>query len=77
MVIDPDDENEFILAEKIHDRLIQRTLDLGGTCSGEHGIGYGKTKYMPWEHKNALETMSAIKNALDPNNIMNPGKVLP
>ena len=77
MVIDPDDENEWKLAEEIHDRLIERTLALGGTCSGEHGIGYGKTKYMQWEHKNALGTMALVKKALDPNNIMNPGKILP
>lgn len=77
MVIDPDNEEEFELAEEIHDRLIERTLKLGGTCSGEHGIGYGKTKYMEWEHKNAIGTMLALKKAIDPNNIMNPGKVLP
>lgn len=77
MVIDPDDAAEFDLAEEIHDRLIERTLALGGTCSGEHGIGYGKTKYMRWEHKNAIEAMAAVKNAFDPAGIMNPGKVLP
>jgi D-lactate dehydrogenase (cytochrome) len=77
MVIDPDDHAEFELAEEIHDRLIERTLRLGGTCSGEHGIGYGKTKYMPWEHGDALGTMVTLKRALDPGNIMNPGKVMP
>lgn len=77
MVINADDENEFNIAEEIHDRLIERTLALGGTCSGEHGIGWGKTKYMPWEHKNSLGVMVTIKQALDPHNIMNPGKVLP
>ena len=77
MVIDPDVPAEFELAEEIHDRLIQRTLSLGGTCSGEHGIGYGKTKYMEWEHGNAINTMATLKRALDPRHIMNPGKVLP
>ena len=77
MVIDPDDVKEWELAEQIHDRLIERTLILGGTCSGEHGIGYGKAKYMHWEHKNALGIMAIVKNALDPNNVMNPGKILP
>lgn len=77
MVIDPEVHSEFELAEEIHDRLIERTLALGGTCSGEHGIGYGKTRYMEWEHKNAIGTMWTLKRALDPNNIMNPGKVLP
>lgn len=77
MVIDPEDENEWASAEQIHDRLIKRTLALGGTCSGEHGIGYGKRKYMEWEHKNALGTMHAIKKLIDPNSIMNPGKIFP
>ncbi|WP_431324920.1 FAD-binding oxidoreductase [Rhizobium sp. YTU87027] len=77
MVIDPDDHAEFELAEEIHDRLIERTLRLGGTCSGEHGIGYGKTKYMQWEHGDALGTMVTLKRAFDPGNIMNPGKLLP
>lgn len=77
MVIDPEDEGEFNIAEQVHDRLIQRTLELGGTCSGEHGIGYGKLKYMDWEHRNALAVMKTIKNAIDPNDIMNPGKVIP
>lgn len=77
MVINADDQREFDIAEDIHDRLIARTLALGGTCSGEHGIGHGKTKYMRAEHHNAIETMALIKSALDPHGIMNPGKVLP
>jgi D-lactate dehydrogenase (cytochrome) len=50
---------------------------MDGTCSGEHGIGTGKRKYLKAEHGNALHPMYAIKHALDPKNIMNPGKILP
>ena len=54
-----------------------RALDMGGTCTGEHGVGQGKQKYMRREHGDALELMQAIKQALDPQNLMNPGKILP
>ena len=49
---------------------------MDGTCTGEHGIGIGKKKYLAAEHGGAVETMRAIKHAIDPLNIMNPGKVL-
>ena len=48
-----------------------------GTCTGEHGIGQGKRKYMAKEHGEALNVMRAIKQAIDPHNIMNPGKIIP
>ena len=58
-------------------RLVQRALDMGGTCTGEHGIGIGKLKHMRNEHGDgAIVTMQSIKQALDPHNIMNPGKVV-
>ena len=50
---------------------------LGGTCTGEHGVGYGKIKFMRAEHGEAIEAMKLIKQAFDPLGIMNPGKVLP
>ena len=50
---------------------------MGGTCTGEHGIGSGKLKYMESEHGNSLEIMRKIKKTLDPKNLMNPGKVIP
>lgn len=60
-----------------HD-LVMKAIELGGTCSGEHGIGLGKIKYMVAEHgAEAIDTMRSIKQALDPNGILNPGKVLP
>ncbi len=58
-------------------RLVERALRLGGTCSGEHGVGLGKMKYLKAEHGEALGVMRAIKQALDPLELMNPGKMLP
>lgn len=57
-------------------RLVERALVMGGTCSGEHGVGLGKKKYLQAEHGAALDVMRTIKRALDPENRMNPGKVL-
>jgi D-lactate dehydrogenase (cytochrome) len=59
-----------------HD-IVLKALELGGTATGEHGVGLGKAKYMPIEHGEALEVMRAIKHTLDPNGILNPGKVFP
>ncbi|MCH6564951.1 MAG: FAD-binding protein [Proteobacteria bacterium] len=75
--IDPDDKAMFEAALEFDKRLVQRALDMGGTCTGEHGIGIGKLKHMRNEHGDgAIATMQSIKQALDPHNIMNPGKVV-
>jgi D-lactate dehydrogenase (cytochrome) len=58
----------------VYNRMIERALAMGGTCTGEHGIGMGKRKYLAMEHGSALAAMQMIKRALDPQNIMNPGK---
>ena len=59
-------------------RLVQRALDMDGTCTGEHGVGQGKIKYLRQEHgTGALNVMRQIKQSLDPHNIMNPAKMLP
>ena len=75
--IDPGDEAMLEKTRAFDERLVQRALDMGGTCTGEHGIGMGKLKHMRNEHGDAaVDTMKAIKFALDPLNIMNPGKVV-
>ncbi|MAL77574.1 MAG: FAD-binding oxidoreductase [Sneathiella sp.] len=76
-VIMKDDPKEMAEAERINARLIQRALSMDGTCTGEHGIGLGKMKYMHLEHGEAVDVMATLKQALDPDNIMNPGKIVP
>ncbi len=75
-VLDPASETELAEARQLNERMVLRALDMGGTCSGEHGVGYGKMKYLEAEHGSALNVMRAIKRALDPDNRMNPGKML-
>jgi len=77
IMLNPDDPQEFAAVTKISERLVERALKFGGTCSGEHGVGIGKLKYLEAEHGGALEVMRAIKRALDPKNLMNPGKLIP
>ena len=75
--IDPDDEGQLEKSRQLDQRLVERALAMGGTCTGEHGIGLGKLKHMRSEHGDgAVETMQAIKSALYPQNIMNPGKIV-
>ena len=57
--------------------LVARALPTVSTCTGEHGVGYGKAKYMKLEHGNGVRVMRTIKQALDPADILNPGKILP
>ena len=77
-LFDEDDEKEIEQVNWINSRMIDRALAMGGTCTGEHGVGHGKMKYLEREHgSEAVAMMVAIKRALDPQNIMNPGKVLP
>ena len=75
-LVNPDSPEEMAEARRLNERLIRRALEMGGTCSGEHGVGVGKKSYLSIEHGEAVETMRAIKQALDPKGIMNPGKVL-
>src|ERR1041384_3036438 len=72
----PDDDAELQKAKEVNARLIKRALAMGGTVSGEHGVGVGKMAYLEAEHGDALEVMKAIKRALDPENRMNPGKMV-
>jgi D-lactate dehydrogenase (cytochrome) len=75
-VIDPDSADEIEEARRLNDRMVIRALAMGGTCSGEHGVGLGKMKYLEAEHGAALDTMRTLKRALDPENRMNPGKMV-
>ncbi len=74
-MLDPGNEQHLALANELHDKLIARTLRMGGTCTGEHGIGYGKIGYLNAECGDGVAVMRAVKQALDPDNIMNPGKI--
>ena len=76
LVLDPNDPKDAAEAERINNRLVARALALDGTCTGEHGVGYGKVDFLVAEHGEAVSVMRMIKRALDPDNIMNPGKIV-
>ena len=75
--VDPTKPQELAEAKIFNDRMIRRAIAFDGTCTGEHGIGYGKLGYMDLEHGGAVSVMRALKQALDPNDVFNPGKVVP
>tara|TARA_B100001123_G_C15292302_1_gene1017890 strand:+ start:698 stop:2083 length:1386 start_codon:yes stop_codon:yes gene_type:complete len=75
-LVDPDCPKEIAEANRINERLIDRALLMDGTCTGEHGVGYGKVDFLVAEHGEGVNIMQAIKSAIDPQNIMNPGKVV-
>jgi D-lactate dehydrogenase (cytochrome) len=78
LLVDLADAAELEAAHTLCERVVERALAMDGTCTGEHGVGQGKMKYLLAEHGTAaLATMSAIKRALDPDGIMNPGKIVP
>ena len=74
-VFDPDDPGQLAEVKALNSRLVHRALAMGGTSTGEHGVGMGKIDYLIEEHGDALEVMKTIKRALDPDNRMNPGKL--
>jgi D-lactate dehydrogenase (cytochrome) len=77
LLVDVDDGDEVARAEALLERLVGRALAMEGTCTGEHGVGQGKMKYLAAEHgEGALSAMRAIKDALDPRDLMNPGKIV-
>ena len=76
-MVDMSNPKEIAAAELLIEKMAKRAIAMEGTCTGEHGVGQGKMKYMRAEHGPALATMRAIKQALDPQNILNPGKILP
>jgi D-lactate dehydrogenase (cytochrome) len=75
-LLNPNDPKEMAEAERLNQRLVQRALSLDGTCTGEHGIGCGKLDSLIAEHGEAVNVMRAIKKAIDPDDIMNPGKII-
>jgi len=75
-MLNPDSEAELNEAHRLLDRMVTRALAMDGTCTGEHGVGYGKIRYLEQEHGPAMDVMRAIKRALDPDNRMNPGKIV-
>ncbi len=77
LLVDMADAAEVAAAKSLCERLVERALAMDGTCTGEHGVGQGKMKYLLGElGRPALDAMAAIKRALDPNGIMNPGKIV-
>ncbi len=76
ILIDPDDPGELAEAKLLNHRLVMRALAMDGTCTGEHGIGIGKMDFLVAEHGEAVSVMRTVKQALDPGNIFNPGKML-
>jgi len=74
-LVDADSADERRAVQGFLDRLVDRALRMDGTCSGEHGVGQGKIRYLAQEHGAGVEVMIAIKKALDPLNILNTGKI--
>ena len=75
LVGDPNNQNEWSTLEKINDQIVTRAVELGGTCTGEHGIGIGKRKFMELEHGQSYHLMRQIKELIDPKGLLNPGKI--
>ena len=77
MMVDPNDPADIARAEGVNARMVERAIAMDGTCTGEHGVGLHKMDFLIQEHgEDAIDTMRSIKHALDPNNILNPGKII-
>lgn len=76
VLIDPNNPGDIAEADELNRRVVMRALRMGGTCTGEHGIGLGKLDFLDAEHGSAVRVMAAIKHALDPHDILNPGKTV-
>ncbi|MGP1614582.1 MAG: FAD-binding oxidoreductase, partial [Pollutimonas bauzanensis] len=78
MLLDPDNPQEWEESEALNHRLVERAIQMDGTCTGEHGVGLHKMEFMLAEHgRDALDLMASLKKAFDPHNILNPGKIIP
>jgi D-lactate dehydrogenase (cytochrome) len=76
-LLDPDDEASIARAEALNATLVDDALGRGGTCTGEHGIGFGKLRYLEQEHGDLVPLYRGVKQLFDPNGILNPGKLVP
>ena len=76
ILVDPANKKDLDEAEAINHRVVTRALAMGGTSTGEHGVGIGKLDFLDAEHGEAMSVMREIKRALDPDNLFNPGKVV-
>jgi D-lactate dehydrogenase (cytochrome) len=77
MLLDPDSQEEWEESERLNHHLVTQAIEADGTCTGEHGIGLHKKQFMAHEHgEDVLDLMRSLKHAFDPNNILNPGKIL-
>lgn len=78
MLLDSENPQEWEESERLNRRLVERAIQMEGTCTGEHGVGLHKMEFMLAEHgRDALDLMASLKKAFDPNNILNPGKIIP
>ncbi|MDE2286769.1 MAG: FAD-binding protein [Burkholderiales bacterium] len=76
ILVDPEKPGELIEAERLNRRIVERAIAMGGTCTGEHGVGLHKMGFLVSEHgEDAIDVMRSIKTALDPKNLLNPGKI--
>jgi D-lactate dehydrogenase (cytochrome) len=77
ILIRPESAEDLSEAKAFNERLVRRALDMEGTCTGEHGVGWGKKNWLIAEHGEAIELMKTIKRTFDPDNLFNPGKLVP
>ena len=77
ILIRPDSDDDLAEAKAFNERLVRRALDMEGTCTGEHGVGWGKKNWLVEEHGTAVALMQSIKRMFDPDNLLNPGKLVP
>jgi D-lactate dehydrogenase (cytochrome) len=77
ILVDPVNREEMQIAEAVNRRIVLCALQMEGTCTGEHGIGFGKQEFLKAEHGDAVELMRTLKRALDPYDLLNPGKIVP
>jgi D-lactate dehydrogenase (cytochrome) len=75
ILIDPANPDDVARAKALHARMVARAIAMDGTCTGEHGIGLGKIGFLVDELGDAVDVMRSIKRALDPQGLMNPGKI--